>query len=124
MLQDDDKARLSVILTAIVRVTEAKHALTKASIAFMESVKGGQPLDAAAALALLDEAVQKCADAADEAKVFRNIVKNERSPSIRNAARSYARNPDHYRNVWGRDLPRHQRDPQDIINRTLGRPRT
>lgn len=32
MLQDDDKARLSVILTAILRVTEAKHALQKAVI--------------------------------------------------------------------------------------------
>lgn len=119
-MNDEDRVRLSIVLSSIVDITHAKNNLMKASIAFMKSVKEGVPMDEAATLALIDEALSKIETAIEEAKVFRNIVRDERKPSIKNMAQRHARNP-HLRDTFG-EMPRHYRDPQDIINRAIKRP--
>lgn len=120
-MEDDDKARLSIVLTSVLHATTAKNHLCKVAIAFTESTRSGAPLDAETALAQIDNALTEFTKAIEEAKVFRNIVRDDRSQSIKSAARAHARDPWRYRDVWGRDLPRDQRDPQDVIDRMLNR---
>jgi hypothetical protein len=120
-MREDDQARLAIALTSVLRATEAKNHLCKAAIAFTQSAKNGTPLDVETTLARIDEALNKFAEAMEEARVFRNIVRDDRSKHVKDMARIHARDPWRYRDLRGQELPRHQRDPQAIIDRMLNR---
>ena len=119
-MTDEDQAKLSIGMTSLLEATKAKNNLSRALLAFTHHTKEGTPLDVDTVLAQIDEATADLAKAIDEAKVFRNFVRDDRSASAKNRGRAYARDPWHHRDMWG-ETPRHHRDPKDIIAATLGR---
>lgn len=119
-MTDEDRAKISIAMTSLLEATKAKNNLSRALLAFTHHAKDGAPLDADPVVAQIDEAIAELGKAIDEAKVFRNFVRDDRSRNMKDRARMYARDPWRHRDIYG-ELPRHQRDPQDIINSTLGR---
>jgi len=121
IMTDEDKAKMSIAMTSLLEATKAKNNLSRALVAFAHHAKDGTPLDVNTVLAQIDEAMAELAKAIDEAKVFRNFVRDDRSAAIKGRARVYSRDPWRHRDVYGGDFPRHHRDPKDVIASTLGR---
>lgn len=119
-MTDEDRAKISIGMTSLLEATKAKNNISRALLAFTHHLKEGTPLDADAVLAQIDEAMADLGKAIDEAKVFRNFVRDDRSVGVKGRARVYGRDPWRHRDIYG-ELPRHHRDPKDIIAATLGR---
>jgi hypothetical protein len=100
----EQEAKLCLALTTMLKATEAKLATMKASLALMEN----KPVEEA--LAHLDEAVEAMHRGIEEAKVFRNVLRDDRPRHVLNKVRTEMR-------LFGdeRRIPRHERDPAKLL---------
>jgi hypothetical protein len=119
------EVKLSVILTALTKVTAAKLAAMKVSLAFMESEKNATPMAVDESIAHIDSALAEMEEAAEQLRFFRNVLRDDRKPFIkRQASGQHWHSPD---------LKLSQRDPAVVIAammagletfRVAARPRT
>jgi hypothetical protein len=96
-ITDESKAKLSVILTGILKITEAKNELMKVAL---ESMKDDRTMTDSEMVTAINHAMALMDAGAVEVTIFRNMIRDDRSKWVK---RQKLRD-------W-RDAPREDRDP-------------
>ncbi len=103
-LTKEAEVKLSVILTALTKVTAAKLAAMRVSLAFMQNEKAGTPSVVDESIANIDLALAEMESAAEQLRLFRNFLRDDRKPFIKRQAHMH----------W-RELKLSERDPKEFI---------
>lgn len=111
-LAPETEAKLSVLLTGMLSATKALNEVKTVATGFLAEATGKQSLDLPAAIAQLDELMTQLQKAIGEIKMFRHLLRDDRSPRTKRIARK----PGSYLHAA---LEPHDRDPQEIISRML-----
>lgn len=113
-MDNETKAKLSVVLTALLEATRAKNNLSKAALAL------GQGGDVEAIIGLMEAAFGDLEKAVEEARVFRNMLRDDRSKAVKNRQQWAKRGPSSLTPYHSdREMPRSEQDPKDVLGRIV-----
>lgn len=113
-MDNETKAKLSVVLTALLEATRAKNNLSKAALAL------GQGGDVEETIKLVEEAFNDLAKATEEAKLFRNMLRDDRPKAVKNRQQWAKRGPSSLTPYHSdREMPRSEQDPKDVLARIV-----
>lgn len=107
--KDIIKAHLALINAGMLHVKKAELGLLSVSNAFLNDAVKGVPADPDQMLAELDAALKSLREAAGEISAYRNIVRDTRSEAVKKEYKRLSASGN------GTALPRHQRDPKDVL---------